>query len=147
MATLVGTQSSIVDAIQDLVELDYDAVEAYAAAIKRIDNESYKAQLREFKADHERHIKELSELLRRRGEDVPEGPSGKQWLTKGKVVIANLVGEKAILMAMKSNEVDTNTAYERMVNRKDKWADLLNIVDRGLQDERRHKAWFESVTH
>jgi hypothetical protein len=33
MVTFTGTQSSFLDAISDLIELDYDAVEAYEAAI------------------------------------------------------------------------------------------------------------------
>jgi rubrerythrin len=146
MVTLVGLQTDVVDAIQDLIELDYDAVEAYQAAINRLDNQVYKIQLRQFMADHERHIQELSTVLRRHSEEVPEGPSiGKQWLTKGKVVIANLMGDNAILLAMRSNEVDTNKAYERMSKRADLPVDISNIIARGLEDERRHKAWLESI--
>ena len=40
----------------------------------------------------------------------------KALLTKGKVVIAGLMGDEAILQAMRTNEADTNTAYERAVN-------------------------------
>jgi hypothetical protein len=70
--------------------------------------------------------------------------SVKELLTKGKVIIANLVGDKAVLMAMASNEVDTNTAYERMNSREDKWVDAIDILKKGLADEKRHAAWLNN---
>lgn len=45
-------------------------------------------------------------------------------LTKGKVVLGGPMGDKAVLQAMKTNEDDTNTAYER-----------------ALGDERRQRDW------
>lgn len=107
MTTLVGIQNNFVDAIKELVELDYDAIEAYEAAINRITDENYKTQLQRFKEDHERHVKELNELLSKHKEEEITGPSSKQWLTKGKVVLATQIGDRAILHAMLSNEEDT----------------------------------------
>lgn len=145
MVTMVGTQRDFIDAIKALIELDYDAVEAYNAAIERLESGEYKAQLTSFREDHQRHIRELSELLSHHTKEIPTGPdNSKQLLAKGKVVIANLMGDNAILMAMISNEQDTNTAYDRIVNRKDIWAEALAVVRRGLEDEKRHKAWLES---
>ena len=147
MATFTGTQSEFFDALKNLVELDYDAVEAYEAAINRLENQKYKNQLLEFKKDHERHIKEVSDLLQKHNEEAPTGPSiGKQWLTKGKVVLAEIAGDNAILKAMLSNEEDTNLAYKRLNERVDKWEDSVQILEKGLEDEIRHKKWLESQT-
>lgn len=144
MVTLVGTQNDFSNSLKELIELDFDAVEAYQAAINRLESETFKMKFKEFLSDHERHIRELSELLRSYSEDAPEGPSiAKQWLTKGKVVLANIVGDKAILQAMSSNEIDTNVAYERMNQREDKWPESIEILQRGLEDEKRHKNWIE----
>jgi rubrerythrin len=141
MVTLVGTQTTFLDAVKDLLELDYDAIEAYKAAIERIENQDYKSKLVEFKADHERHTEELSQLIRELGDEPPKGPSAKQYLTKGKVVIANLIGDNAILLAMKDNEEDTNTAYERLNTHKHK-PDMANdVLSRGRADEGRHREW------
>jgi len=147
MATKVGMQSDFGDALRDLIELDFDAVEAYNAAIERIDNSTYRAKLTEFKLDHERHIQEFTAILRAHGEEVPTGPSAKQLLTKGKVMIGKLFGgDNEVLAAMKSNEEDTNTAYERMNVHAGKWADAVLALERGMLDERKHKAWMEAVT-
>lgn len=148
MATLVGTQGNFSDAIKELIELDYDAIEAYRVAINRLENEEFKQQLSSFKNDHERHVTELSALLSSHGITPPDGPSmGKQWLTKGKVVLADLMGDLAIISAMKSNEDDTNTAYERLNAYADKWNDSIVILEKGLNDERRHRAWMESTVN
>lgn len=146
MVTLVGTQKSFADAIRNLIELDYDSIEAYEAAINRLSSEEYKQKLRGFKADHESHVKAFSELLRKHNEEVPSGPSAKQWLTKGKVVLAELMGDSTILLAMRTNEDDTNTAYQQMQNRDDKWEDAQDLIAKGLEDEKRHKAWFVEAT-
>jgi len=145
MTTLVGTQSTFADVLYALCELDYDAVEAYQAAINRLENPIYKAKLESFKQDHERHIQEISALLRKHQGKVPEGPCPKNILTQGKVVLANLFGDNAILKAMLSNEEDTNTAYTRVSDRTDQWEDALVIIQRGLQDEKSHKAWIENT--
>jgi rubrerythrin len=145
MVTFVGTQDDFGTALVELIELDFDAVAAYTAAIDRLTNEEYKQKLREFRDDHERHIRELSAVLLAHNQKAPTGPDHtKQWLSKGKVIIAELMGDQAILAAMRSNEVDTNTAYERIVGHKNKWPDSDDIVRRGLQDEKRHKTWLDS---
>lgn len=143
MVTFVGTQTSFADAVRELIELDNAAVEAYEAAIDRLENTTYKQKLGEFRDDHKRHISELSDLLRNHNEALPSMGSVKEWLTKGKVVVANLVGDQAILTAMASNEIDTNTAYERMNERQDMWTDASDIIKRGLEDEKRHYAWLK----
>ncbi len=145
MVTLVGTQTEFLNAINALIELDYDAVEAYQAALARLKSEFYKEKLAEFLADHERHIQELSELIMAHGNTPPTGPDIKQHLLKGKVIAASMLGDQAILKAMKDNEVDTNTAYERMNHHAGKWPGTLDVLKRGWEDEQRHKAWLEAT--
>jgi hypothetical protein len=62
------------------------------------------------------HITELGDILSSMGRTPPKEGDMKALLTKGKVVIAGLMGDEAILQAMRTNEADTNTAYERSVN-------------------------------
>ena len=62
------------------------------------------------------HITELGDILSSMGRTPPKEGDMKALLTKGKVVIAGLMGDEAILQTMRTNEADTNTAYERAVN-------------------------------
>lgn len=97
MATLVGTQNKFSDALYSLIELHYNAAEAYEAVINKVEKQSYQTKLKEFKKDHEQHAKEFSEILSKRECDVPQGPSFKQWLEIGKVKLATIIGDKQIL--------------------------------------------------
>jgi rubrerythrin len=147
MATMVGTQKSFTQAIKELVELDYDALEAYESAINNLENPEYKKKFEEFKLDHQRHITELSAFLSRCNETAPSGPDNmKKVLVKGKVELASLFGDQNILSAMLSNEEDTNTAYERINARIGESADkeIAKIIADGLADERKHKDWIQS---
>ena len=66
-------------------------------------------------------------------------------MTQGKVTLANLVSEKMILRAMRSNEIDTNTAYGRINNYEEIPDEIRNSLKRNLQDEKRHLAWLEKT--
>jgi uncharacterized protein (TIGR02284 family) len=146
MVTRVGQQANFIDAIKQLVELDYDAIEAYQTAIEKLENRNYKDKMSEFKQDHERHISELSEFIRRCGNHPPTSADyTKGLLVKGKVVLASMIGDSNILNAMLSNEEDTNTAYERMVGRAHESSDpdIRNILQKGLEDERKHRDWLK----
>lgn len=143
MATLTGNETVFLETLNNLIELDFDAVEAYQAAIDRLDDVTAKEQLRQFMGDHQRHTRDLSEIVRELGGTPPTQGDFKRFLTKGKVVIAELAGDKGILQAMKSNEDDTNTAYERALKRNDVQPRAQDVLQRNLEDERRHRAWIE----
>ena len=140
MTTTVGTENTLEDLLEDLVQLDYDAADAYQA-IDRLENSTYRTRLAEFKRDHLRHITELGDILSGMGRTPPKERDMKALLTKGKVVIAGLMGDESILQAMRTNEADTNTTYERAVNFKGLQANTRDVLERGLEDERRHCGW------
>lgn len=143
MATMVGTQKDLAKLLNALIELDYDAIEAYRVAIDKLDDASDKAQLGSFMADHERHVIELRPLVESLGERAADRADVKAVLTKGKVALGALLGDKAILLAMKTNEDDTNKAYERATGRDDLPAHIREVLVRNLSDERRHRAYIE----
>lgn len=134
----------IIDDLNDLIELDYDAVEAYRAAIERLDDSMSKRQLGEFMRDHERHTRELASCVRELGGRPATKGDAKRYLTKGKVVLADLAGDKAILRAMKSNEDETNSKYENALKRPDYSPQVRSLLEKNLSDERRHRAWIVS---
>jgi rubrerythrin len=142
--TLAGTQSDPHRLLEELIKLDHDAIEAYDAAVERMEDPDIKEKLAEFRNDHMHHTENLGKFLRDAGKTPPEGPDAKRLLTKGKVVIADLAGDKALLLAMKSNEDDTNTVYERALENKNLTSDMERTVRSNLDDERRHLAWIES---
>lgn len=143
MTTTTDSKQIITD-LNDLMEVDYDAIAAYQSAIERLDNADYKAKLTEFMGDHKRHIEELSKVVRDEGGTPPTEGDAMKILTKGKVVIAGLVGDETILKAMNANEKVTNTKYEDAVEAG--YAEQIqSLLHKGLSDERRHKEWIETT--
>lgn len=146
MTTIVGMQSNFEEALKDLIELEFDAKEAYETAIQKLENQEYKTILTSFMKDHIQHINEITDLLKKNNIVAPKGPDfSKKLLAKGKVILGSLIGDNSILMAMRSNEIDTNTAYERLTIHDNIWPSARDILDRALKDEHRHKKWFESI--
>lgn len=143
MATTIGTERGVIDTLNNLIHLDFDAITAYQAAIDRLDDAECKTQLIGFKDDHERHTRELAALVRNLGGEPAMQSDAKAMLTKGKVVLRGLTGDSGILKAMKSNEDETNEAYEQALTRDDLTAEMRELLQRNLSDERRHRAWIE----
>lgn len=129
--------------LRQLVKLDYDAIEAYDEAIKRIKDPVSKANLADFRNDHALHTENLGAVLRNMGEDVPEGPDLKRVLIEGKVRIADLGGDRAILHAMIANEKVTSEAYDEALKLDELDAAARQTLESNREDERRHKQWIE----
>ena len=140
MVTTIGLNPDFKIVLRNLIALDFDAIEAYQEAVERLEDAGLKSKLQEFMMDHQRHTQELSALAASMGVEAPTGPDMKAMLTKGKVMMADMFGDKAILMAMKTNEEDTNTAYDRAFNHDALPAQAREIIERNFADERRHRA-------
>ena len=137
------SDKAVIKALKELVALDYDAIEAYDAAIDRLDDKEAAKKLESFKQDHVRHTANIGDLVRKRGETPPDGPDFKRILTKGKVVLADLIGDKTILTAMSANEKITNVAYDKARGLDDLQPNELSVINANYADEQRHKAWID----
>lgn len=144
MVTMAGTQNTKEALVRSLLNLEQDALEAYTETIERLENPAFISQITAFKNDHLSHVDQLSGIAAQLGVPVPDGTM-KSMLAKGKVVIADLGGDDAILKAMKSNENDTVKAYENALENDFLSPELRACCERGLADERRHRAWMEQA--
>ncbi len=144
MVTSIGNESTVNELLSNLCRLDFAAAEAYDDALRHLEDPESKSRLADFKADHIRHTEDLGRLLRALGEDVPTGGGMKSLFTQGKVMLAGLIGDRQILQAMSHNEADTTTAYERAVTHSGVTGATLEVLQRNLADERRHKQWLDS---
>jgi len=135
----------VVDKLNSLIKLDFDAIEAYEAAIEKIETPTYREQLSRYCDDHLRHVRELSAIVSEYGGTAATGPDIKRLLTKGKVVIADLIGnDQAILTAMYANEEITNKAYEAALSNLDNVKPETRAqLESNLADERGHRAWLD----
>ena len=145
MPTTVGTETTAADLIKNLLILEHDAIAAYDSTIERLENAEYRQQIETFRRDHEEHVQELGRIADTMGIDKPMEGDMKQWLTTGKVALADLAGDNAILKAMKTNEDDTVAAYQQALDNDITGAELRPLMEKGLADERRHRAWMETA--
>jgi rubrerythrin len=141
MEQITDTEAALAAELNDLLKLDHDAIQAYTLAIRLLENPEYKRQLEEFRADHQRHIDELSQLIRSRDAtplELPHLPSGAFKLALQ--AIGGAGGDRAVLLAFKANERQDRDKYQPSA-RATHPADVTSVLARAADDEMRHYAW------
>ena len=53
----------IISKLNDLVALEFNAIETYEVAIERLENLDYRAKMTEFLGEHERHLMDLCDAI------------------------------------------------------------------------------------
>lgn len=127
--------------LNDLLQLDHDAVGAYTIAIDALHDPTLREDLIRFRGDHERHIQDLSTLIRSLGGEpvmMPHVPTG---IFKTAVQAAGAAGgDREILLAFKSNEGQVRDKYRRAVEG-DHPPEVTILLRRNADDEETHYAW------
>lgn len=127
--------------LNDLLQLDHDAVGAYGIAIDALTVEAHRQTLRAFRADHERHIEEITRLIQDRGGkpiQAPHLPTGVFKLAVQKA--GALGGQTALLLAFKANERQGRDKYRRVAESSDD-LEVADVLARAADDEVRHYDW------
>jgi rubrerythrin len=134
----------IVDHLNELRQLDYDAVQTYEVAIGAVDDLDVQEDLTAFKRDHERHITDLDRVIAAHGGSPKElSRDVKGVLLEGLTKLRSVTGTHGALKAMRMNEQLTNRRYDEAVELAFP-ADVLSIVSVNREDERRHLAAIEA---
>ena len=128
----------LVKHLENLTQLDIDAVHAYTSAIEHIDLPDVKQQLTAFRSDHERHISNLSPFVERMGGKVPtRTPDFKGFIIQGFTAVRSMLGNEGALKAMKGNEELTIKTYEKALELEFP-QDVKEVIQKNRDDERRH---------
>jgi rubrerythrin len=144
MAT-TQTEAQLVAELNDLLQLDHDAVQAYGLAIHGIQSPEHRETLTRFRGDHERHVQNLTELIEAHGgipiqlSHIPTGP-----LKLAVQAAGNTGGDREVLLAFKSNERQVRDKYRRLADRPHA-PDVAEVLNRNAADEERHYAWVTQV--
>lgn len=131
--------------LNDLLMLDHDAVQAYSIAIGRISRAEYREVLAGFRGDHQRHIDQLTELIRGRGgvpAQMPHLPTGV--FKAAMQAFSTLGDDRAVLLAFKTNEGQVRDKYRRAADQPLDPA-VGAIISAAALDEEQHYAWVEQV--
>ncbi|WP_437608566.1 helix-hairpin-helix domain-containing protein [Sorangium sp. So ce834] len=128
--------ATALEQIMGLILLDRAAAEAYRVALGVCKAPEIKKQLEGFRADHERHERELLDAL---GASPPdEADERGQCIRRYTELSAR--EDRTALVAMRGNEELTNDAYASALA-SDLPEAVRRMVEANWQDERRHIRW------
>ena len=133
--------AGLVAELNDLLRLDHDAVGAYTLALQNLPRDAFGQTLARFRDDHERHVAELSDLVRKHGgapAHLPHLPTGAFKLAVQGV--GNAGGLRETLLAFKTNEAQVRDKYRRHAERAHP-PDVDAVLRRAAHDEEVHYAW------
>lgn len=141
----VQTDAQLIAELNDLLQLDHDAVQAYGLAIEGIKHLEHKQTLIRFRGDHERHVQNLTELIETHGgtpiqfSHLPTGP-----MKLAVQAVGNAGGDREVLLAFKSNERQVRDKYQRLADESHA-PDVAEVLNRNAADEEKHYAWVSQV--
>ncbi|HEU0077241.1 MAG TPA: ferritin-like domain-containing protein [Longimicrobiaceae bacterium] len=140
--SLTPASSEILDGLNDLLQLDHDAIGAYEIAIEKLQDRDNAQQIAGFKRDHERHIQELNLAIARLGGTPRNEPHATGPFKQALQSLGGLAGDRGLLIAWRTNELQVRTKYDSYASRANHWGpDLKRLVDRNALDEERHYEW------
>jgi uncharacterized protein (TIGR02284 family) len=129
--------------LNDLIQLDIDAVHAYRQAIDACQVAEVRDNLTAFEGDHRRHISELEGAVRALGGQPPTGQDFKGFVIEGFTAIMSQ-GDRSALVAMRGNEEITTRRYDA-ARRASLPGDVIQLVERNYADEARHLDWIKQA--
>ena len=136
-------EAALIATLNDLLQLEHDALPAYALALAGLRDGGLRETLEAFRQDHLRHVGELTGLVRERGGlplALPHVPTG---LLKLAVQASGLPGgDRGVLLAFRANEWQAREKYGRAAaggGHDD--PEVADVLRRAAADEARHYAW------
>ncbi len=133
----------VVERLGSLMRLDHDAVLAYNRAIDDIATRSIKAALQRFRSDHERHVGNLSDMVRNEGGEPPSlSRDARGVFLEGMTAVQSEMGERAALKACETGEKYVNYKYNQAVN-DDFPRHVKQLLERNYDDEKHHLAYIQ----
>lgn len=133
----------VINFVNELIALDLACAAAYEVSARACRDQEIRNKLLEFKGDHERHVAELSEVVRDMGGQPVERIDAKGALIEGYTMLSSQEDRTAVL-AMKGNEELSNNAYASALAA-NLPGELRALVLRNFEDERRHMTWLRGA--
>ena len=130
----------VVDHLNKLIQLDYDASLTYRDALEHVDDPVVRFDLETFQVEHERHIMQLSGIIRDfGGTPIEVHRDLKGAVLEGLTKLRSRRGTLGALRAMRTNEKITNRNYDKVAEKNMPPLAAAVVVEH-LEDERRHHA-------
>lgn len=142
MGTMMRS-SGVVAELNELVEREYDARAAFRTALEHLTDERDRIQVTNFLASHERHLHELTQAIGELGGAPEKRGDFRALIKQGKVLLGAMVGEQAIVVAMKTNADALGNAYKQLRTRSELPPRWRTMIERCYADQKWHSSWLE----
>lgn len=134
--------AEVLEGLNDLLQLDHDAVGAYEIAMEKLKDRDHASQIAGFLRDHERHIRELNELIAELGGTPLNQPHATGPFKQALQSLGALGGDRGVLTAFRVNELQVRAKYDGYASKANAWPTAVKrTVDRAALDEERHYRW------
>lgn len=138
--------AKVLEGLNDLLRLEYDLIGAYRIAVEKLENLEWADEISGFLGDHERHVRELEEVILELGGIPADEPREAGPFTSALRNLRALSGDRGVLVAFRANELQSRVNYDRFVSTASGWPrDVKEVVDRSARDEDRHYQWATEV--
>lgn len=141
--------AALISDLNDLLQLDHDAVEVYTMAIDMSRSEEHRERLVAFRLDHKRHIEQLAGLIRERGAtpvEMPHLPTApfKLAVQAAGAMAGMVAGDAPLLLAFEANERQVRDKYARYAARPYP-EEVARVVRQAADDEELHYRWVKQT--
>lgn len=133
-------------ALMALAQMDVEAATSYEIAAELVSDPDTQRTLREFAADHRRHVEDIRRIvagMEIEAEFAASDPSTSVFVNMTHAM--GSMGERAALLAMLGNEQFTNAAYDTALDLATD-GEVRALLERNLADEQRHLSWLSQCT-
>jgi rubrerythrin len=138
--------AEILEGLNDLLQLDHDAVGAYEIAMEKLNDRDHADQIAGYRRDHERHIRELNELIAELGGTPVNQPHATGPFKLALQSLGALAGDRGTLMAFRTNELSVRAKYDAYAAKANAWpTNIKRVIDACALDEERHYRWVSEV--
>jgi hypothetical protein len=137
--------ASLIADLNDLIQLDRDAVESYTVAMNSVQDAVVRERLAGFRTEHQRRAEALAEVVRARGAmaiELPHitGPFKIAVQAMGGALGLATRKDATVLLSLRVIEGQVRDKYARFAAKT--WpADVAPIVQRAADEEVQHYAW------
>lgn len=137
---------TVIDGLNDLLQLDHDAVGAYDVALENVQDGDHALRIEAFRQDHERHIRDLNDVILALGGVPTNEPHAAAPIRQTLEELVASVGDEALLTVWRRNEQRITGRYTEYAREAVFWPPAAKrVIDQNALDEEKHLRWVEGV--
>lgn len=134
--------AALIARLNDLLQLDHDAVNAYTVAIDLARDKALRDELVRIRAEHKERIEQLASMVRQRGGLPVELPHITVPLKVAVQAAGAVAGDSSLLLAFKAVERQVRDKFIEY-SRQSHPADVASFLEEAAKAESEHYGWCE----